>query len=191
MNAKDVLKIFKALSDETRLKIVEFLLDGEKCVCEIVRLAKRSQPTVSIQLAKLESMGIVSSRREGKSVYYRLASQEVRKILSKINFSKWWGIERKEIEWYPIIDEKKCIGCGVCVATCGREVFEFDFKKNRARVKNPYNCMVGCDNCRVYCPAGAISFPQKNRRAFVQSLLKKYNLIAKAKENLALRGGEK
>ncbi len=191
MTAKKLLKIFKALSDETRLKIIEALLDGEKCVCEIVPLTKRSQPTVSIQLAKLEEWGIVSSRREGKSVYYRIADPRVKKILAKADFSKWWSVDRKEIEWYPIIDEKKCIGCGMCVATCGREVFEFDFEKNKSRVKNPYNCMVGCDNCSVYCPAGAISFPHKDRKAFIQSLLKKYNIVAKARENLMKRGGEK
>ncbi len=183
---KEMLRIFKALSDETRLKIVEALLDGEKCVCEIVPLTKRSQPTVSIQLAKLENLGIVKSRREGRSVYYRLADPKVRKVLSKADFSKWWGIDRKEIEWYPIIDEEKCIGCGMCVAICGRGVFEFDARKNKSEVRNPYNCMVGCDNCGVYCPAGAISFPQKDRREFIQSLLKKYGLIAKARGYMML-----
>ena len=178
------LKIFKALSDETRLKIVRFLLKQEKCVCEIVPHVKRMQSTVSIQLAKLENMGILSSRREGKSVYYRISNPKVRKILSKIDFSKWRGIDRKEIKWHPIIDEKKCIGCGMCITTCGRNVFEFDFKKNKSKVKNAYNCMVGCDNCSVYCPAEAISFPQKNRRPFIQNLIKKYNLIVKAKQEL-------
>ncbi len=82
---KELLKIFKALSDETRLKIIEFLLSGEKCVCDIVRHVNRTQPTVSIQLSKLEDLGIVESRREGKSVYYRISNQKVTKILSKIN----------------------------------------------------------------------------------------------------------
>lgn len=79
------LKIFKALSDETRLKIVRFLLEQEKCVCEIVPHVKRTQPTVSIQLAKLETMGILSSRREGKSVYYKLKNKKVREILHCLN----------------------------------------------------------------------------------------------------------
>ncbi len=177
---KGPLKIFKALSDETRLKIVEALLKGEKCVCQIVPLTKRTQSTVSIQLSKLEDMGIVKSRREGKKIYYKVSSPKVKKILSKIDFSKWRGIDRKEIEWYPIIDESKCLGCGMCLITCGRGVFEYG--KNKSKVKNPYNCMVGCDNCRVYCPAEAISFPQKDRRNFIQSLLKEYNLIAKTRE---------
>jgi len=81
---RESLKIFKALCDETRLKIVEFLLNGEKCVCEIVPYMKRTQPTVSIQLAKLESLGIVESRREGKSVYYKIKNKKVMKILKII-----------------------------------------------------------------------------------------------------------
>ncbi len=81
---KESLRIFKALCDETRLKIVEFLLDGEKCVCEIIPFVKRAQSTVSIQLAKLESFGIVESRRDGKKVYYRVSNPKVKKILSEL-----------------------------------------------------------------------------------------------------------
>lgn len=82
---REPLKIFRALCDETRLKIVEFLLDGEKCVCEIVPHVKRTQSTVSIQLAKLENLGIVESRREGKNVYYKLVNEKVMKILKIVN----------------------------------------------------------------------------------------------------------
>jgi len=82
---KESLKIFKALCDGTRLKIVEFLLSGEKCVCEIVPFTKRTQSTVSIQLAKLKNLGIVESRRQGKSVYYKLVNKKVMKILKIVN----------------------------------------------------------------------------------------------------------
>jgi len=78
---KNNSNIFKALCDETRLNIVEFLLDGEKCVCEIVPHVNRVQSTVSIQLAKLKGLGIVSSRRAGKSVYYRIANKKVGEII--------------------------------------------------------------------------------------------------------------
>ncbi len=81
---KESLRIFKALCDETRLKIVEFLLSGEKCVCEIVPITKRSQSTVSIQLAKLEELGIVESRKEGRKVYYKISDPKVKKILLEI-----------------------------------------------------------------------------------------------------------
>jgi DNA-binding transcriptional ArsR family regulator len=78
---EEKLRIFKALGDETRLKIVEMLLKGEMCVCEIIPQLRKAQPTVSLQLKKLEMLGIVESRKEGKSVYYNLKNERVRKIL--------------------------------------------------------------------------------------------------------------
>ncbi|MBN2250768.1 MAG: winged helix-turn-helix transcriptional regulator [Candidatus Altiarchaeota archaeon] len=73
--------IFKALSNETRLRIVEFLLDGERCVCEIIPITGRAQSTTSLQLAKLESLGILSSRRDGKRIMYRICNDDVFKVL--------------------------------------------------------------------------------------------------------------
>ena len=78
---REDLKIFKALSDETRLNILYMLYNREMCVCEIVKNIDRSQSTVSSQLTKLEDMGIVESRRSGRNVYYRLANSRVKKIL--------------------------------------------------------------------------------------------------------------
>jgi DNA-binding transcriptional ArsR family regulator len=83
------LGIFKALSDGTRLKIVLFLLDGERCVCEIMPYINRAQPTTSLQLQKLENLGIVSSRREGKSVYYQITCPEVVKVLRCLKMDGW------------------------------------------------------------------------------------------------------
>ncbi len=80
-NTKEKLKIFEALSDETRLKIVECLLKGERCVCKIIPFVKRTQSTVSIQLAKLESLGIVSSERNGKFIAYRIKNKKVIDVL--------------------------------------------------------------------------------------------------------------
>lgn len=79
---KDSLRLFKALGDGTRLRIVEFLFGGERCVCEIIPHAKRKQSTVSIQLAKLERLGVVTSRREGKKTLYRLSDKKIRKVIS-------------------------------------------------------------------------------------------------------------
>jgi ArsR family transcriptional regulator len=88
MTNKKTLEILKALSDETRLKIVKFLLDGEKCVCEIFPHVKRSQSTVSIQLSVLEKAGIVGSRREGKKVFYRIKDFRVCDIFKTLGYAK-------------------------------------------------------------------------------------------------------
>ncbi len=85
---KKELQILKALSDETRLKIVEFLLDGEKCVCEIFPYVKRTQSTTSIQLDVLRKAGILDSRKAGKKVYYFIADKKVCDIFKALGFSK-------------------------------------------------------------------------------------------------------
>ncbi len=85
---KKELQILKALSDETRLKIVEFLLNGEKCVCEIFPHVKRTQSTVSIQLDVLRKAGILGSRKEGKKVYYFITDKKVGNIFKALGYSK-------------------------------------------------------------------------------------------------------
>lgn len=69
---KERIKVYKALSDETRYRILEHLLSGEKNVHEITKHVRRAQSTTSLQLKKLESFGLVCSRRDGKHVYYRI-----------------------------------------------------------------------------------------------------------------------
>jgi ArsR family transcriptional regulator len=85
---KKELQILKALGDETRLNIVEFLLDGEKCVCEIFPHVKRTQSTVSIQLDVLRKAGILDSRKEGKKVYYFISDKKVCDVFKALGFSK-------------------------------------------------------------------------------------------------------
>jgi len=84
----NALKVLKALSDDTRIKIVEFLLDGEKCVCKIFPHVKRTQSTVSIHLGKLEDVGILKSRREGKKIYYKIADLRVCDIFKALGNPK-------------------------------------------------------------------------------------------------------
>ena len=65
--------IFKALADQTRLRIVGLLQSGEVCVCDIHGSLGLPQPTVSRHLAYLRKSGIVATRKEGLWVHYRLA----------------------------------------------------------------------------------------------------------------------
>jgi ArsR family transcriptional regulator len=82
--ARNEIKIFKALSDETRLSIVEFLKEGEKCVCKIIPMTGKSQPTVSQHLRILSEAGILESRKEGTSVYYKIKDKRVIKVLQTV-----------------------------------------------------------------------------------------------------------
>jgi ArsR family transcriptional regulator len=65
--------LFKALSDPTRLRILALLAaEGELCVCDLTRALALSQPMISRHLASLREAGIVSDRRAGVWVHYRL-----------------------------------------------------------------------------------------------------------------------
>jgi ArsR family transcriptional regulator len=66
-------KLFQALGDATRLRILGLLLTGEVCVCHIHESLRVSQPKASRHLAYLRRAGLVETRREGLWVYYRLA----------------------------------------------------------------------------------------------------------------------
>jgi ArsR family transcriptional regulator len=63
--------IFKALADETRLRILALLLAGELCVCEIIAALELPQSTISRHLACLRKSGWVLGRRQGTWMYYR------------------------------------------------------------------------------------------------------------------------
>jgi ArsR family transcriptional regulator len=65
-------RMFRALSDRTRLRILNLLLGGELCVCDIVSTLRIAQPTASRHLAYLRSAGLIEARRDGLWMYYRL-----------------------------------------------------------------------------------------------------------------------
>lgn len=82
--AKRAADFLKALSHESRLMILCILAEGEKSVTELERMLSLRQPTVSQQLARLRSDGLVATRRDGKTVYYSLASEEARIIIGAV-----------------------------------------------------------------------------------------------------------
>ncbi len=73
--------LFKALGDETRFNIVSALLNEERCACDLPRIVKRAQPTVSLQLKYLAREGIVSSRRDGTKIIYTVINQKVKQFM--------------------------------------------------------------------------------------------------------------
>lgn len=83
-NAKRASDFLKALAHESRLMILCFLSEGEKSVSELEELLNLRQPTVSQQLARLRADELVTTRRDGKTVYYNLASEEARIVIGAI-----------------------------------------------------------------------------------------------------------
>lgn len=72
-----MLTIFKALSEETRLRIIKLLEDGELCVCDIVAALNTIQPKVSFHLGILKEAGLIKDRKQGKWVHYRIDDTEI------------------------------------------------------------------------------------------------------------------
>jgi ArsR family transcriptional regulator, arsenate/arsenite/antimonite-responsive transcriptional repressor len=74
MGTKDysIELLFKALADRTRLRVINLIGDDEVCVCFFVEVLKTNQPKISRHLAYLRRAGLVSTRREGKWMHYRL-----------------------------------------------------------------------------------------------------------------------
>jgi DNA-binding transcriptional ArsR family regulator len=82
--AREASEFLKALAHESRLMILCDLLHGEKSVGELEALLARRQSTVSQQLARLRLEGLVSARRDGKTIYYSIASDKARSIISAL-----------------------------------------------------------------------------------------------------------
>ena len=74
-------KLFRGLADPSRLAILEALRSGERTVSEVVEATGLSQPNASGHLSCLKECGLVTSRQEGRFVYYRLANERVVELL--------------------------------------------------------------------------------------------------------------
>ena len=78
----DMAKIFKALSDPTRVKMASYLdQGGELCVCDVAILTGQSTATTSHHLRLMRSLGIAKSRKEGKNVFYSLTDHHIRTLI--------------------------------------------------------------------------------------------------------------
>jgi len=78
-------RFFKALGDETRLRILKLLETKELCVCEVMVALDLTQPTASHHLGLLESAGFVKARKEGKWVFYSIANPKLIENMHKLN----------------------------------------------------------------------------------------------------------
>jgi len=86
--AKKQSRFFKALADETRVRILRLLMLREMCVCEIMVALNLTQPTASHHLGILEKEGIIKRRKEGKWVFYAIVNLQITGDIGKLGLLK-------------------------------------------------------------------------------------------------------
>lgn len=84
-NFEQKANYFKALAHPMRVQIVEYLAQGEKCVCEIIPYVGKDQANVSQHLAILREQGILEDRRDGSRVLYRIKDMRVLAIIALVD----------------------------------------------------------------------------------------------------------
>lgn len=75
-----IADFYKALSDSTRIKIVNLLENNELCVCDIAVILNMTKSAVSHQLKNLKEINLIKSRKQGKEVWYSLADNHVKEV---------------------------------------------------------------------------------------------------------------
>ena len=111
---KNIAHIFKALSDETRLRILALLHSGELCVCDLMAALDLPQSTVSRHLAYLRNAGLVDDERRGVWMFYRLKQTNalgddlLRLLIDKLNESNQVHADRKALNALPDAQGRRC-----------------------------------------------------------------------------------
>jgi ArsR family transcriptional regulator len=84
-SSKFKARIFRALADPVRLEILEYLRNGERCVCEIIPHLKMAQPLVSRHLAILKRCGLIRGRKEGNRRFYSVTNPAIFKLVDAVD----------------------------------------------------------------------------------------------------------
>lgn len=74
---KDITLTFKALSDETRIRILSLMKEGEVCVCDIAETLKMTQPNISFHISLLKEAGLIKDRKNGRWIHYSLDDSDM------------------------------------------------------------------------------------------------------------------
>ena len=80
----DAADIFRALGEQTRVRIVMLLVAGELCVCDLTEVIGLPQSTISRHMTRLRQSGLVADRREGTWIHYRLADDGIVKEIKPL-----------------------------------------------------------------------------------------------------------
>lgn len=106
--AMDLACLYKALTHPVRLQLLRVLAEREACVCHLTTLTRRPQPYISQQLSILKEAGLVTDRRDGQIIYYRVADPVVMSLLGA-------GLEvlraRGQAAEMPAVDMGPLAGC--------------------------------------------------------------------------------
>ncbi len=94
----DMERFFIALSDRTRLRLLNLMGDDEVCVCFFVEILQEPQSKISRHLAYLRRAGIVAARREGKWMHYRIATPPDPPAASMLREARAWLAEDREMQ---------------------------------------------------------------------------------------------
>jgi ArsR family transcriptional regulator, arsenate/arsenite/antimonite-responsive transcriptional repressor len=95
MGSKRAARLFHALADETRLRIIEQLAEGEQCVCDLSGALEAGQSRLSFHLKTLKDAGVLNDRREGRWIYYALspdALTELRDMVGALGVAQGNGL---------------------------------------------------------------------------------------------------
>jgi ArsR family transcriptional regulator len=122
----ELVTIFKALSDETRLRIVKLLEKGELCVCDITAALDMVQPKVSFHLCALKDAGFIKDRKHGRWIHYSLNESNLfRRVLllsvcervpatamaeDRKRLSRFLEAKERGAKIIPITSKKRCCG---------------------------------------------------------------------------------
>lgn len=83
---KEIAAMFKALTNETRLRIIEMICQDEICACKILESFNITQPTLSYHMKVLRTCGLVDSRQEGSSIKYFVNREKIESIKRSLVF---------------------------------------------------------------------------------------------------------
>ncbi|KXA89675.1 hypothetical protein AKJ57_04990 [candidate division MSBL1 archaeon SCGC-AAA259A05] len=85
---EEKVKFFKALGNETRLRIVKYLLENERCACEFESMVDRDQTTISRHLKVLTEAGILEKERDGKNVVYKIEDKNLKDTFQELGIDE-------------------------------------------------------------------------------------------------------
>ncbi len=136
---KDMLKLFKLLSDESRMRILMLLTEKELCVCQLMGVLGISQPLISRNLSLLSNAGLLDERKDGKLIFYSIGKNLPLAAKSIINLLKK-ELKKDGILKNDIASLSECYEFQKKTGKCDMKTFlAYMDKKRKQRLKEAKN----------------------------------------------------